>query len=90
MCRAIWEKIPDFMVIGECWGGFMFENRQIILSRSGIIPRMFKLPQAISSLFGKKVHKDGRVVSCEKENVMALKNWYESNRLFLPEGSILI
>ena len=44
MCRALWEAIPDFMIIGECWGGFKFENRQILLSRSGIIPRMFKLP----------------------------------------------
>lgn len=51
---------------------------------------MFKLPQAISSVFGKKLNKDGRVTACEKENVMALKKWYESNRLFLPEGSILI
>ncbi len=27
MCREIWASMPDFMVIGECWGGFMFENR---------------------------------------------------------------
>ena len=60
------------------------------MARSGIIPRLFKLPQAISSLFGKKLHKDGRVTSCERENVLALKKWYESNRLFLPEGSILL
>ena len=44
MCRRIWEKLPDFMVVGECWGGFKFENRHIIMARSGIIPRMFKLP----------------------------------------------
>jgi hypothetical protein len=44
LCRRIWEQQPDFMVVGECWGGFKFENRHILLSRSGIIPRMFKLP----------------------------------------------
>lgn len=44
MCRKVWEVLPDFMMIGECWGGFKFENRHIFLSRSGIIPRMFKLP----------------------------------------------
>jgi len=27
MAKSIWEKVPDFMIIGECWGGFMFENR---------------------------------------------------------------
>ena len=44
MAKQIWAEIPDFMIVGECWGGFMFENRQIILSRSAIIPRLFKLP----------------------------------------------
>lgn len=27
MCKKLWEAIPDFMIIGECWGGFKFENR---------------------------------------------------------------
>lgn len=27
LCRTLWEKIPNFIIIGECWGGFMFENR---------------------------------------------------------------
>lgn len=44
LSKNLWNKNPNFMIIGECWGGYMFENRQIILSRSGIIPRMFKLP----------------------------------------------
>ena len=48
------------------------------------------MPQAISSIFGKKLYKDGRVNACEKDNVLALKKWYESNRMLLPEGSILI
>ena len=90
MSRRLWESCPDFMIIGECWGGFKFENRQIILARSGIIPRLYKMPQAISSIFGKKLYKDGRVTPCEKDNVLALKKWYESNRALLPEGSILL
>lgn len=59
MCKRLWFENPEFMIIGECWGGFMFENRQIIMARSGVIPRMYKLPIAISSMFGKKLHKDG-------------------------------
>jgi len=90
MGKAIWEQNPNFILIGECWGGFMFENRQIILSRSGIIPRMFKLPQAICSVFGKKLLKDGQIKQAEKENVLALKSWYEQNRQFLPDGTILL
>ena len=49
------------MIIGECWGGFMIEHRQIILARSGVIPRLFKLPMALSTLFGKRLSKDGAI-----------------------------
>jgi hypothetical protein len=44
LCRALWSVNPDFMILGECWGGFKFENRQIVLARSGIIPRLYNLP----------------------------------------------
>lgn len=90
LTKSIWKQKPNFMVIGECWGGFMFEHRQIILARSGIIPRMYKLPVTISSLFGKKLHKDGRIENCTKENVVAIKKWYTETRRFLPEGTIIL
>lgn len=78
ICRTLWSQIPNFMVLGECWGGNMFESRQIILARSGIVPRMFKLPQVISSIFGKSLQKDGEIKKLEPaETVVALKNWYE-------------
>jgi len=72
------------MIIGECWGGFMFEHRQIILARSGIIPRLYKLPMAISSLFGKKLLKDGRVEAQPKDSVIAIKKWHDESKRFLP------
>ena len=27
LARKIWQQRPDFMLIGECWGGMMFEHR---------------------------------------------------------------
>jgi starch synthase len=90
LCRALWAMNPQFMVIGECWGGMGFENRQIIMTRSGIIPRLYNLPQTIASLFGKKLYKDGRVQSQEVKSVTALKEWYVNTRRFLPPGSILL
>ena len=27
MCKKLWITNPDFMIMGECWGGFMFEHR---------------------------------------------------------------
>jgi len=90
MTKTIWAKKPNFIFIGECWGGFMFEHRQIIMARSAIIPRLYKLPVTISSLFGKKLHKDGRIDTCAKENIIAIKKWYTETRKFLPDGTILL
>jgi starch synthase len=90
LCKRLWFENPDFMIIAECWGGFMFEHRQIILARSGIIPRLYKLPIAISTLFGKKLHKDGRVEPCQKDSVVAIKKWHDETRRFLPDGAILL
>jgi len=90
MCRQIWNVLPNFIIMSECWGGHMFENRQIILARSGVIPRLYKLPQAIASLFGKKLYKDGRVENCEKASVTVLRKWYEQSRYCLPQGSIML
>jgi hypothetical protein len=73
LCKRLWSKFPNFKILGECWGGFKFEHRQIILARSGIIPRLFKLPQAICSIFGTTLHRDGRVTKREsKESVVAI------------------
>ena len=68
----------------------MFEHRQIILARSGVIPRLYKLPQAIASLFGKKLFKDGRIVEEKKKSALTLRKWYDESRLHLPEGTILL
>jgi hypothetical protein len=27
MCKKLWEKNPNLMIISECQGGFMFEHR---------------------------------------------------------------
>lgn len=27
MCKKLWFHNSDLMIIGECWGGFMFEHR---------------------------------------------------------------
>lgn len=41
MVKRLWQEFPNFMIIAECWGGSMFGKREVILSRSGIIPRMY-------------------------------------------------
>ena len=39
---------------------------------------------------GKKLHRDGRITPCEKQSVLALRQWYDQNTKFMPEGSILL
>lgn len=73
MCKKLWFVNPDFMIIGECWGGFMFEHRQIILARSGVVPRCFKLPVALSGIMGKRLSNDGSVEACKREPVSTIK-----------------
>ena len=91
LCRKLWSINPEFIVIGECWGGYMFEHRQIILARSGIIPRLYRLPVALSAMMGKRLFNDGRIEKCGKmETGVSIKNWYEESRKFLPEGTILM
>lgn len=90
LCRELWARFPDFLIVGECLGGSSLENRQGILARSGIIPRLFRLPVALASIFGKKLMKDGQVIGCKPETVRVIKTWYENNRRFTPEGSYLI
>lgn len=90
MSKTLWNMKPNFMIIGECWGGYMFEHRQIIMARSAVIPRLYKLPIAISSLFGKSLSKDGTVNNCHKSSVIAMKKWYDETRRFLPDGTILL
>jgi predicted site-specific integrase-resolvase len=34
--------------------------------------------------------KDGRIENCKKENVVAIKEWYDETRRFLPDGTIIL
>ena len=27
LCKNLWTKFPNFMILGECWGGFKCEHR---------------------------------------------------------------
>ena len=91
LCKKLWYEHSDFIIVGECWGGHMFEHRQIILARSGVIPRLFRLPVALSAIMGKRLYNDGRVENQGKaEAVPTIKTWYENSRKFLPDGTILM
>ena len=90
LTKSVWKKFPNFHFIGECWSTNKFQNRHIILAKSGIIPRMYTLPRALSSVFGRKIHRNGYVENCKPEPVSIIKDWLEENNQFLPEGALTI
>ncbi len=90
LTRSIWKKFPNFLFIGECWATNQFQNRHIVLAKSGIIPRMYTLPRALSSVFGRKIHRNGYIENCKPEPVSIIKDMLEENYQFLPEGALTI
>lgn len=78
LCKAIWSKYPEFLIISESWAvGGGTEERCVSIINSGPIPRMFKLPMGISLVFGQQLHKDGRVSKVEPRSLNGLKKWYQ-------------
>ena len=90
LCKGLWKRFPNYLIVAEAWGGRGFENREFNIVKSGPIPRMFDLPIAMSTLFGKKLRRDGNIVNCEKTNVNVFRTWYENIKKYMPKGSILI
>jgi len=89
-CKTLWQKFPELLLIGEAWGGQGYEDRELQLIRSGVIPRLFKIPPAMTAVYGQYLHRDGRLSNCEVLSVNSLRSWYESFRRKLPTGSIII
>jgi starch synthase len=90
LTKEVWKRFPYFVFIGECWGTVKFHNRHIPLSRSGIIPRMYTLPRALSAVFGRRIHRNGYIEKCQPVSVSIFKEMLEENDEHLPEGAIVI
>lgn len=90
LCRTLWQNNPDLLIIGETWGGQGYENREIYLMRSGIIPRLYKIPLAVSAIYGQHLHRDGTITTCEKVSSNSFRTWYENAHKNWPSGSIAV
>jgi len=87
----MWSKFSNFLIIAEAWGVMgEEEEREINLIQSGVIPRLFKLPIAIASIFGENLKKDGTITKMERKNVNTIKKWLEYTRKEYPKGSIMV
>lgn len=90
LTKSIWREFPNFVFIGECWSTQKFLNRHVVLSKSGVIPRMYTLPRALSAVFGRKIHRNGYMELCQPSPVSIFKDWLNQNYELLPEGSVVI
>jgi hypothetical protein len=84
---------PNPFLVKLCktiWSMSSTEERCVNIINSGPIPRMFKLPIGVSSIFGQQLHKDGHISKVEPKTVLALRKWYEETVSILPKGSIVI
>lgn len=90
LTKETWKKVPNFIFIGECWGSEKLKNRHVILSKSGVIPRMYSLPRGLSSVFGRRIHRNGYIETSEPANVGILKEFLNEDNKLLPEGGVII
>eukprot|EP00742_Colponemidia_sp_Colp-10_P005221 GILJ01005578.1.p1 GENE.GILJ01005578.1~~GILJ01005578.1.p1 ORF type:complete len:1904 (+),score=304.73 GILJ01005578.1:50-5761(+) len=90
LCKELWSEFPDFMIVGGAWSESGEEGREAVLARSGVIPHVSTLPVALSTLFGKELHKDGRVTLTNRQTVVTLKKWFDETHKGLPEGAYLV
>lgn len=90
LTKAVWKDFPRFIFAGECWSTQKFLNRHVVLSRSGIVPKMYTLPRTLSTVFGRKIHRNGYIESCKPVSVTIFREWINENNQFLPEGAVVI
>jgi len=58
--------------------------------RSGPIPRMFKLPKALSQVVGVQLNNNGEITQSVPRNINNLRKWYEDVLKSLPKNAIII
>ena len=90
LCKTLWQHFPNLIIIGDVLDGHHLEDREENIIRSGPIPRIYKLPKALATIYGQQVNSNGAISNIEKQTVNSLRSWYEGIRKNYPSGSIVI
>ena len=84
--KSIWNEFPEFIFTAETYW-----DRQLNSVSSGLIPYSTGLPQALTSVFGTGLRKDGTVGRlAKKSDVKVFYDWYEMERTRYPQNAIVI
>jgi len=75
LTQNIWNKYPHFTFICETYES---ENSTKFVNTitSGFIPRLFRLPKALSQIVGIHLHENGSLSEKEKKPLTKLAKWY--------------
>lgn len=77
LCRNLWSRFPNFLILSEVWGSVSdSDSREVSVIQSGPIPRSFKLPIALSQIYGESLRKDGTVTQIARKPVSVFKKWF--------------
>lgn len=90
LCKELWREFPEFYIVADVWHGSGMEERDKCIAISGPIPRLYDLPVKLSTLFGKRLHKNGTFDSIERKDVSIMKKWYDDIEKDMPEGCLII
>ena len=70
LTKKIWEKYPEFIFIGEFINNNMkYNNREFILGKSGLIPKLNILPVIFSSLYNVNIGINNLIPSLKKFSI---------------------
>jgi len=88
LCKEMWKKYPDFLVIAEAH----FHRESTLLS-SGAITHSVRIPQIMASISGNSFRRDGSVVSLpegKRSSARTLSRLYRNDKVWLPKNPIMI
>lgn len=91
IAREIWRDRPEFLLLGECFGGDgSGMDRSSVLARSGIVP-LLDISEPLAKIFGRRINaEDSSVVPCEPSSVQEITTWFDATHKDLPEGAIVV
>ena len=92
MTKKIWEKYPDFIFIGEFVNNTLkYNNREFILGKSGLIPKINILPEVFTYLYNINTGINTIIPSFKKASINdIIKNYYNLLSDNLPLNSFFI
>lgn len=88
LCKEMWKKYPDFLIIAEA-----HFHREASLLMSGAIAHSIRIAQIMASISGNSLRRDGTVASLPNgkgSTPRTLTRLYRNDKVWLPKNPIMI